>query len=300
MQCAAPRGRPPGVGRDDAVSAGEELRVAFQGEPGAYSEEAAHEALDAAGREIRTLPRPAFSDVFDAVARGEADLGIVPIENSMAGSVRDTFDLLLERDLPVVGESYLRVRHCLMALPGTSAADLEVVLSHRQALAQCASTLEETVPGAVLRPAPDTAGSARRIRREELASTGALASERAARVHDLRVLRRGMEDEPGNSTRFLLLGREPVEAGAEAKTSVAFSGPNEPGLLHRCLAVFARRGIDLTRIESRPLRGASWEYVFYVDFADSTGDDRVQSALEELRGTATMVKVLGSYPRGTP
>ncbi len=283
------------------MSRGEEVRVAFQGEPGAYSEEAAREALDGAAEgELQTLPRPAFADVFDAVDRAEADLGIVPIENSMAGSVRDTFDLLLERGLPVVGESYLRVRHCLMALPGTSAADVEVVLSHPQALAQCASTLDEALPGAERRAAPDTAGSARRIRRDELASTAALASERAARVHGLRILRRGMEDEPGNSTRFLLLGREPVEPGPEAKTSVAFSGPNEPGLLHRCLGVFARRGIDLTRIESRPLRGASWEYVFYVDFAGSTGDDRVRAALEELRGTATMVEVLGSYPRGAP
>lgn len=278
------------------------LRVAFQGVPGAYSEEAAREALkdDAPGGEPRTLPRPTFEDVFDAVARGEADRGIVPIENSMAGSVRENFDLLLERGLPVVGETYLRVRHCLMALPGTEAADVTVVLSHPQALAQCASTLEEMLPGAERRPAADTAGSARRIRRRELAATAAVASERAARVHDLRILRRGIEDEPGNCTRFLLLARDPVRPGPDAKTSIAFSGPNEPGLLHRCLGVFARRGIDLTRIESRPSRGAAWEYVFFVDFRGSSADDRVEEALEELRGTATLVDVLGSYPRGSP
>lgn len=275
------------------------VRVAFQGVRGAYSEEAAREALDGEpGTGLQTAPRPSFAAVFDAVADGEADLGIVPIENSLAGSVRENYDLLLERDLAVVGELYLRIRHCLMALPGTEMGDVDLVLSHRQALAQCSSTLEELLPGAERRAVPDTAGSARRIRREGLQGTAALASRRAAAAHDLRILRRGMEDGEENYTRFLLLGLDPVDPGPEAKTSIVFSGPNHPGLLHCCLAAFARRGVDLTKIESRPLSGSPWEYVFYLDFRGSRDDEDVRGALEELAGPTTLLRVLGSYPSG--
>jgi len=282
------------------VSASEEVRIAFQGVPGAYSEEAAHGALGPDdGRTVRAEPRPSFREVFDAVGRGAVDLGIVPIENSLAGSVRENYDLLLERDLEIVGEVYLRVRHCLMALPGTEPGDVEVVLSHPQALAQCTATLRETLPGAEHRAASDTAGSARRIRREGLRATAALASERAAEAHDLRILRRGMEDDDQNQTRFLLLGTEAVDPGPDARTSIVFSGPNEPGLLHRCLGVFARRGIDLTRIESRPLTGSPWEYVFYVDLRGRAEDAAVREALDELAGTVTLLETLGSYPAGS-
>ena len=277
----------------------EQLRVAFQGERGAYSEEAAVRSPGGEeGAAIRTVPCHSFPDVFDAVAGASADLGIVPIENSLAGGVRESQDLLLERDLTVVGESYLRIRHCLLALPGTDPDDVEVVLSHPQALAQCSSKLEEVLPGAERRPAPDTAGSARRIRREGLRSAAALASERAASVHGLRILRRGMEDDAENHTRFLLLATEAVDPGPDAKTSLVFSGPNEPGLLHRCLGVFARRQIDLTRIESRPVAGAPWEYLFHLDLRGRSDEDPVLGALEELSEMATLLDVLGSYPRG--
>lgn len=280
---------------------GREVRIAFQGVPGAYSEEAARRAPAATGDgEVIPEPRPSFREVFDAVADGEVDRGVVPIENSLAGSVRKNYDFLLERDLRIVGEVYLRVRHCLMALPGTELADVESVLSHPQALSQCASTLQELLPGADLRAAPDTAGSARRIRDRGLRSAAALASHRAAEVHDLRILRRGMEDDDANQTRFLLLGVEPVDPGPDAKTSIVFSGPNEPGLLHRCLGAFARRGIDLTKIESRPLSGVPWEYVFYLDLRGREADEGVREALEELDGATALLRVLGSYPAGTP
>ena len=283
------------------MSGEESVRIAFQGVPGAYSEEAARRAVGtgepAAG--VRTRPRPSFRDVFDAVADGRADLGIVPVENSLAGSVRANYDLLLERDLVVVGEVYLRVRHCLMALPGTGLGDVEVVLSHPQALSQCEVTLRELLPGAERRAASDTAGSARRIRRERLRSTAALASRRAAEAHDLRILRRGMEDHEENHTRFLLLGTEPVDPGPSAKTSIVFSGPDGPGLLHRCLGAFARRGVDLTKIESRPLSDAPWEYVFYLDLRGSDDDEAVREALDELAGATTFLRTLGSYPTGS-
>lgn len=278
----------------------EAVRVAFQGVPGAYSEEAARRALGAgdAGH-VEADPRPSFRGVFDAVAAGEVELGIIPIENSLAGSVRENYDLLLDRDLEVVGEVYLRVRHCLMALPGTELDQVEVVLSHPQALAQCGSTLRELLPGAELRAASDTAGSARRIRADELRSAAALASRRAAETHGLRILRRGMEDNEENQTRFLLLGTEPVDPGPDAKTSIVFSGSDEPGLLHRCLGAFARRGIDLTKIESRPLTGSPWEYVFYLDLRGRADDRKVRDALEELAGVTTLLRTLGSYPSGS-
>lgn len=276
------------------------VRVAFQGDRGAYSEEAARLAVPGGEERVRGVPCPRFRHVFDAVAAGEADFGIVPIENSLAGSVRENYDLLLERDLHVVGERYLPIRHCLMALPGTELSGVELVLSHPQALAQCSRTLSELLPEAERRAEPDTAGSARRVREEGMREAAAVASERAADVHGLRVLRRGIEDHPDNVTRFLVLGTEPSEAGPDAKTTVVFSGENEPGLLYRCLGAFARRGIDLTKIESRPLAGSAWEYVFYLDFRGRASDPETARALEEMEEAAALLRVLGSYPRGEP
>lgn len=275
-----------------------EVRVAFQGDRGAYSEEAARLAVPGRGDRVRPVPRPRFDAVFDAVAGGGADFGIVPIENSLAGSVRENYDLLLERDLHVVGERYLAIHHCLMALPGTELSEVGLVLSHPQALAQCSRTLSELLPDAERRAEPDTAGSARRVREEAMDGAAAVASERAARTHDLRVLRHGIQDHPDNVTRFLLLGTEAADPGPDAKTSVVFSGENEPGLLYHCLGAFARRKIDLTKIESRPLTGRAWEYVFYLDFRGRASDPEPRRALEEMERAATLLRVLGSYPRG--
>lgn len=276
------------------------MAVAFQGVRGAYSEEAAGLAVPGDDDTVRPVPCPRFPDVFDAVSAGDVDLGIVPIENSLAGSIRENYDLLLERDLHVVGERYLPIRHCLMALPGTDLDDVRVVLSHPQALAQCAETLSGLLPDAEHRAESDTAGSARRIRREGAEAAAAVASERAAGAHGLRILRRGVEDHPGNVTRFLLLGDDPADPGPDAKTSVVFSGENEPGLLYRCLGSFARRGIDLTKIESRPLTGRPWEYVFYLDFRGRASDPEPRRALEEMGEITSLLRVLGSYRRREP
>lgn len=272
------------------------LRIAYQGEPGAYSEEAARRVRSEGS--VRPVPCDTFEGVFDAVSAGRCERGIVPIENSLAGSVLKNYDLLLERDLRVVGESYLRIRHYLMALPGVEAPDVCTVLSHPQALSQCESSLRELLPEASHRAVADTAGSARLLVEEDRRDAAAIASERAARVHGLRILRRGIEDDPGNRTRFLLLGRELAEPGDDAKTSLAFSGPNEPGLLARCLSVFARRDIDLTKIESRPLRGSAWEYVFHLDFRGRADRGPGREALSQLEQIAGMLRVFGSYPRG--
>ncbi len=270
------------------------IEVAFQGERGAFSEEAAVAAL---GPDIRPLPCRSFPDVFAAVVAGRAAYGVVPIENSLTGSIRENYDLLLAHELHIVGETEIRIRHCLLALPGVRLAGIRRVLSHPQALAQCERTLRELLPDAELVPVYDTAGSALIIRREGLRDAAAIAGRRAAEIHGMAVLAEDLADSPENYTRFLVLGREPVVPEGPAKTSIVFAAENVPGALHRCLEPFAMRGIDLTKIESRPLRERRWEYLFYVDFAGGAHEARCREALEELRGRTTFLRVLGSYPR---
>ena len=245
-----------------------ETKVAFQGEHGAYSEQA---AFDHFGESISTIPCSTFEEVFTAVEKGRAKRGLIPIENSLAGSVHRNYDLLLRYELSIVGEAYLRVHHCLMALPGTDLTDVHEVRSHPQALAQCERFVNEL--GQVqIKATYDTAGSARSIRERELQGVAAVAASRAAEVYELEVLARGIEDDPSNFTRFLALAGEPAVPQEDAKTSIAFSLVNEPGVLYRALGVFASRGIDLTKIESRPLVGKPWEYMFYLDLAGSSSD----------------------------
>ncbi len=273
------------------------LRVAFQGEHGAYSEEAAYEAL---GEDIRTVPCPRFEDVFDAVVQGRADVGVLPIENSLAGSIHRNYDLLLRyEDVHIVGEYHYRVRHCLLAVAGVRLEDLREVRSHPQALAQCEASLRRLGLTPVV--AADTAGSARWVAETGSRTVGAIASRRAARVYGLQVLAEGLEDNPQNYTRFLLVAREPFtgkpEEGREYKTSVVFTLPNRPGSLFKALSVFALRDIDLTKIESRPIPGRPWEYLFYVDFIGHAEHGPGQRALLHLGEIAPFIRVFGSYPR---
>ena len=269
-------------------------KVAFQGERGAFSEEAAVVAL---GPGIEPIPCRSFPEVFSAVAEGRATYGVIPIENSLTGSIHTNYDLLLAHDLHIVGETEIPIRHCLLALPGVRLAGIRRVLSHPQALAQCERTLRALLPRAELVPVYDTAGSALILRREGLRDAAAIAGRRAAEIYGMEVLVEDLADSPENYTRFLVLGREPVVPGGPAKTSVVFAAENVPGALYRCLEPFATRGIDLTKIESRPVRERRWEYLFYVDFAGSAHEDRCREALEELRGRTTFLRVLGSYPR---
>jgi prephenate dehydratase len=271
-----------------------EVIVAFQGERGAFSEEA---VVAHFGETARPLPCRSFAEVFEAASSGRADYGVVPIENSLAGSIHQVYDLLLARGLHIVGEVEIRISHHLIALPGVKLADVRRVLSHPQALAQCQRSLARLLPEAEPVPTYDTAGSVKLLREENIRDGAALASRRAAEIYGLAILRECLEDDPENYTRFLVLGTSPIEPQGPAKTSLVFSVKNAPGALHRCLGAFARRGIDLTKIESRPLRGKRWQYVFYVDFAGSVHEERCRQALEELRGMATFLRVLGSYPR---
>jgi prephenate dehydratase len=269
------------------------LRVAFQGEPGAYSEQA---ALALFGAASETLPCETFDAVFAAVQEGRCAYGVVPIENSLAGSIHRNYDLLLRHDLYIVAEYNLRVSHCLIAHPGVELGEIRRVYSHPQALAQCERSLASL--GAVQVIAThDTAGSVRLIKEQGLRDAAAIAGERAAELYGMAILRRDFEDEKTNYTRFLALSREAVNPEGDCKTSLAFTGRNEPGLLFRCLSAFALRNIDLTKIESRPLRGVPWEYIFYLDFVGSLAEERCRRAVDQLREMATFVRVFGSYPR---
>jgi arogenate/prephenate dehydratase len=270
------------------------MRIAFQGTSGAYSEGAAQRAWPG----VETVACEQFEDVFAAVAAGRTSHGLLPIENSIGGSIHRNYDLLLEHDLPIVAETELQVVHNLVALPGTDISRIRRVCSHPQALAQCESFLR-SLPDVEIVATYDTAGSARLIHEQKLADTAAVASARAAEIFGLTVLREGIQDYRDNITRFLLIAREPQPLGAPDKTSVVFALPNEPGALFKALSVFALRDIDLTKLESRPMRGRPWEYLFYVDLAAGRAEVRCARALEHLAELARWVKTLGSYPRST-
>ncbi len=267
--------------------------VAYQGEPGAYSEQAILEYFH--GEEVQPCPFESFDEVFEAVERGICRSGMIPIENSVAGSVHTNYDLLLRHQLHIVGEYFLRVHHCLLALPGVQLGEIKVVLSHPQALGQCARTLRRM--GLQMRPVYDTAGSIQLIQQEGDRTMGAIASQRAAQMYGMQILAQGLEDDSENYTRFLEIRPQPIPSPQDAKTSIVFSLQNQPGALFKTLSVFALREINLTKIESRPLIGKPWEYLFYLDFIGSVEEEKVRRALEHLSEYALMLRILGSYPR---
>ncbi len=271
-------------------------RVAFQGEPGAYSEAA---ALEHFGPSVQTLPCESFEAVFAAVEAGQADYGLIAIENSLAGSIHRNYDLLLQHNLWIVGEHYLRVRHCLIAAPGVRIEAIRRVISHPQALAQCDGYLR--AHGWKSEVFYDTAGAVKHLSaspdRDMVGCTAAIASCRAAEVYKMQVLAEGIEDNPANFTRFQVISQTPAPPGEDAKTTIVFTLKNEPGSLFKALSVFALRDIDLTKIESRPLVGKPWEYLFYIDFASSTDQPVVARALAHLEEYANTLRILGSYPR---
>jgi prephenate dehydratase len=268
------------------------MNVAFQGEAGAYSEEAGYDHF---GSAVTMVPCENFDSVFAAVTSGECQAGLIPIENSLAGSIHHNYDLLLRHNLFIVGEYFLRVRHCLISFPETEIDQIEEVMSHPQALGQCDGYLRKL--GVKTYPVYDTAGSVKMLKKSGAKNTAAIASKRAAEIYKMKILEEGIEDNPENYTRFLEIAPHPAQNTGAMKTSVVFSLKNIPGALFKALSVFALRDIDLTKIESRPLAGSPWEYLFYIDFLGALADPPVQRALDHLGEYALMVRPLGSYPK---
>lgn len=268
--------------------------VAFQGERGAFSEQA---AIKFFGGNVFPLSTPTFEDVVKAVIRGRANSGVLPIENSLHGSVLENYDLLLHHHLFIIGEVKLRIVHHLLAHKTVSLDQIRRVYSHPQALAQCRSFLKKLSHAEPL-AFYDTAGAAKFVVEQKFADAAAIASAQAARVYGLKVLARGIENNHQNYTRFLVLARYPVKATTQAKTSVVFTVKNVPGSLYTALSSFAARKINLHKVESRPIVGRPWEYLFYVDFEGSVNEHRCSEAIESLRKVASSVRVLGSYRKG--
>jgi chorismate mutase / prephenate dehydratase len=269
----------------------EEGRVAYLGPEGTYSHQA---ALEFFGPEAEYRPLPTIKEVFEWVESGPGRLGLVPAENSTEGGVGQTLDLLLETEARIRGEYFIEVRHALLA--STREPDsLTRIYSHPQALGQCRGWLAKNVPGAALVETSSTAEAAARAAREE--GAGAVGSEILAGLKGLNIIDRDIQDQETNLTRFLILGQEEQAPTGHDRTSLLIKTRHVPGSLHRCLEPLARAGLNLTRIESRPLKGRPWEYVFFIDVQGHQQDPKVESGLAGLATAAESVKVLGSYPR---
>lgn len=273
--------------------------AAYQGAQGAFSEDA---ALHLAGSKARLLPCETFEDVFAAVESGSARSGVVPIENTLFGSIHACYDLLAERGLSIIGETVRYISHSLIAAPGVMFADVRKALSHPVALAQCEGFFRrnpQIEPVSVY----DTAGAVESVVKGGMENAAAIASHRAALVHGGIVLAEAIQDHKENYTRFLQVARpaDPRAPNQDSltcyKTTIVIKLPNTPGSLFKSLRPFAERKIDLAKIESRPLRGSPFEYLFYLDLLGSTREEKVREALDELRNRALSMRVLGSYPR---
>jgi chorismate mutase/prephenate dehydratase len=266
------------------------VKVAFQGEIGAYSESAVYSFF---GSSVEVKPCKNLSNVFESVKRQETLYGVVPIENSIEGSVNQTYDLFLEYNLNVYGEIVLKIAHCLIAHPGTQLNSIKTVYSHPQALAQCRKFLEQM--DCRLISTFDTAGSVKMIKEEGLMGAGAIASERAAEIYGMSILSREIGDTPNNCTRFFVLSKQDSQYSGEDKTSIIFSVKSVPKALYHVLKEFAVKNINLTKIESRPTKRTPWEYNFYLDFEGHRSEDKCLEALESIKDKTLFLKILGSY-----
>jgi len=269
----------------------EGITVAFQGEVGAYSEEAAFQFF---GTSIEIKPRETLEEVFESVEQG-VQFGIIPVENSLEGSISRSYDLMLESGLRVCDEIELRVIHCLIASPDASLDTVKKVYSHPQALGQCHTFLKHL--NVTLIPSYDTAGSVKMLKEHGSADSAAIASARAAEIYGMKVIARGIEDNPNNFTRFFILAKKDSPPSGNDKTSIVLSTKNRPGALYEVLGEFSRRNLNLSKLESRPTRQKPWQYNFYLDFEGHREDATAREALANVEKLSIFLKVLGSYPK---
>jgi len=267
-------------------------KIAFQGEHGAYSEIAATKFFP----DSDLIPMKLFQDIFDALRNDSIDCAVVPIENSIEGSVNEIYDLLLDTDKKISGEIFLKINHCLIALPN-STTTLTKVLSHPQALAQCKNYIKKKNLDAI--PAYDTAGSVRLIKEKKILDTAAIASKKAAEFYDMKILDQNIEDRRNNFTRFLVLSNQKTTPTKTDRTSMIFGVEHTPGSLYSVMQEFNNNKINLTKIESRPTKEKPWEYNFYVDFEGHIEEANVKTTLANIEKKCTFIKILGSYQRGT-
>lgn len=266
------------------------LKVSFQGEPGSYSQAA---AVSFFKEPIETVPYPTFYEALESTEKERTDYTILPVENSLEGSVGESYDLLLTTKLTVVGETYHRISHCLISLQNMEKID--TVYSHPQALGQCRKFIQENH----LKPIPtyDTAGSVKILLEQNKDNIACIASRKAAEIYNVPIIKEGIEDNINNYTRFLILAIKKKERSSKDKTSVIFSIRHIPGTLFNILEKFNANAINLTKIESRPTKSTLWEYNFYVDFEGHQDDSNVKDSLEKIRPNTIFLKILGSYPR---
>jgi chorismate mutase / prephenate dehydratase len=266
------------------------LPVVYLGPPATFTHQAAVRRF---GSSARSAPVRSIADVFDEVERGRAQYGVVPVENSTEGAVNVTLDRLIDADVVITGEITLDITQHLLSL-ATELAEIKMVCSHPQGLAQCRGWLSANLPDVPQEELSSTSAAAERAKEDP--TVAAIASEMAARMYDVPVLRSRIEDNPANSTRFLVIGREAAPPSGRDKTSILFSMKNEPGVLYSILQPFAAHRLNMTKIESRPTKRRPWEYVNFVDFEGHRDTDLVRAVLAEVKGRCQFLKVLGSYP----
>ena len=273
------------------------ITVAYQGTRGAYSHQAAMRHFAERYDDVRCVGFKTFEQAAMAMVEGEVDVAILPIENTTAGSINDSYDLLADKDLHITGEEVLKVNHCLMACEPTALEELRLIRSHPQALSQCSRFLAGLTHCEIL-PYTDTAMAAQKVMEEGDPTQAAIASSYAAELYDLHILAKDLANQPGNFTRFVIVSREPVvcDPRIPAKTSLLLATVHEKGALLQCLKVLDRHGINMTKLESRPRIGKPWQYLFYVDIEGNRDESNVKKALKEIENKAAHFKVLGCYP----
>jgi prephenate dehydratase len=270
------------------------IKVSIQGERGSFHDIVARDRFP---DDSEIIEGATFQQVFEDVKKGLVDYGVVAIENSIYGSLLENYDLLSKYDAKILGESYLKIRFDLLALQGVKLEDIKEVYSHSLAMVQCEEFLQKH-PQMVRIETDDTAGSARLIREKGLTGAAAISSSLSAKLYDLRTLAKDIGDDKNNYTRFLFISNKEQYSENADKTSIVIRAKNIPGSLFQCMKAFADEGINLSRLESRPVIGHNWEYSFYMDFETGLNKPETQRALENLKKSASMIKILGSYQKG--